>query len=277
MTRLAERYTVSTFFCGAYLWSWLFWVPAVILLRIEGGLGVLPIVLVFLGGLGPTISAIAVSWFLGRKRGIRTLVGKIIRKGTSPWAFIAAVVLPLAAGFGFIGLNVIFGGRAPSFSPARAAIAFLPRFLMVLPFGPLCEELGWRGFAVPRLMEHRSALTASLWLGFWWGLWHLPLFALPGIVMGPEEHFTIVKLSSYVLTTVGLSVIFTAVLVMAKGSVAATFLLHGVFNSAVPTVIAAFPGFAAASVPWAAFINAFSVLALALLCIPFLARREKIG
>lgn len=47
-------------------------------------------------------------------------------------------------------------------------------------FGPLPEELGWRGFALDRLQRRTTALRASLILGTLWALWHLPLFYMPG-------------------------------------------------------------------------------------------------
>ena len=96
------------------------------------------------------------------------------------------------------------GGRSPSCStPALVALAFaadvalggsLPPFprqlgsvsaalglvFFVFWFGPLPEEIGWRGFSLDRLQARRTALQASLVLGAIWALWHVPLFLIPG-------------------------------------------------------------------------------------------------
>ncbi len=65
--------------------------------------------------------------------------------------------------------------------PLQFAIAF-PLYLFV--GGPLAEELGWRGFALPRLLTRHTALFSSLLIGVIWACWHLPLFAVPGTGSG---------------------------------------------------------------------------------------------
>ncbi|SCC40901.1 CPBP family intramembrane glutamic endopeptidase [Bacillus wiedmannii] len=48
--------------------------------------------------------------------------------------------------------------------------------------GPLGEEIGWRGFAQIELQKRHSPLIASLIIGFWWGMWHLPIWFTTGFV-----------------------------------------------------------------------------------------------
>ncbi|MGE1009387.1 CPBP family intramembrane glutamic endopeptidase [Bacillus cereus] len=48
--------------------------------------------------------------------------------------------------------------------------------------GPLGEELGWRGFAQIELQKKYSPLKASIIIGFWWGMWHLPIWFTTGFV-----------------------------------------------------------------------------------------------
>ena len=59
-------------------------------------------------------------------------------------------------------------------------IQLLPFAIFILLFGPLPEEIGWRGYGLDRLLGTYSPLTASLITGTFWALWHLPLFFIPG-------------------------------------------------------------------------------------------------
>lgn len=83
----------------------------------------------------------------------------------------------------------------------------------VLDPGPLGEELGWRGFALPQLLEGRSALSAGLILGVVWGVWHLPAFVIVGT---PQSHLS---LPAFMLGIVALSVLMTWVFNGTRGSV----------------------------------------------------------
>ncbi len=58
-------------------------------------------------------------------------------------------------------------------------------FMTNLLAGPLGEKLGWRGFAQIELQKKYSSLMASIIIGFWWGMWHLPIWFTTGF-MGVE-------------------------------------------------------------------------------------------
>lgn len=55
-------------------------------------------------------------------------------------------------------------------------------YFKTLLSGPLGEELGWRGFAQIELQKKHSPLKASIIIGFWWGIWHLPIWFTTGLV-----------------------------------------------------------------------------------------------
>jgi membrane protease YdiL (CAAX protease family) len=92
--------------------------------------------------------------------------------------------------------------------------------------GPLGEELGWRGYALPRLLARTSPLKAGLVLGLVWTLWHVPAFLFSGIIGSPLSN-----LPWYALGTVGLSLLMTALFVRTGGNVlVAGILPHFVIN-----------------------------------------------
>ncbi|EOD00207.1 CPBP family intramembrane glutamic endopeptidase [Caldisalinibacter kiritimatiensis] len=59
-------------------------------------------------------------------------------------------------------------------------IKIIPFAIFMLFFGPIVEELGWRGFALDHLEKHYNWVVSSIVLAFFWSLWHLPLFFIEG-------------------------------------------------------------------------------------------------
>ena len=53
-------------------------------------------------------------------------------------------------------------------------------FAFIMTSGPSSEEFGWRGYVQPRLLQRLGPIQTALVLGSCWGIWHLPLFLLPG-------------------------------------------------------------------------------------------------
>jgi membrane protease YdiL (CAAX protease family) len=86
--------------------------------------------------------------------------------------------------------------------------------------GAMGEELGWRGYALPRMQATRSALSASLILGVITAAWHLPLF-VTGIWGQPIPH---------ILFIIAFSVVIAWLFNKANGSVLLAMLYHGAFN-----------------------------------------------
>ena len=83
-----------------------------------------------------------------------------------------------------IGVDWLLGGDLPAVPTLRSFIEQplgLPVFLLITFYGgPLSEELGWRGIALPEMERRWGLLRASLALGLIWGAWHVPGFSIPG-------------------------------------------------------------------------------------------------
>jgi membrane protease YdiL (CAAX protease family) len=87
------------------------------------------------------------------------------------------------------------------------------------------EEIGWRGYALPRLSERFGLAGGSVLLGFIWGVWHLPQFF---IREGDSYHQSF---PLFVLGTTALSVVFAWLYARTNGSLFLTMLLHAALNN----------------------------------------------
>ena len=116
---------------------------------------------------------------------------------------------------------------APEFS-----LAFLVFFLI---YNGLGEEVGWRGYALPRLQKKFGSLAGSVILGFFWALWHIPLFIVPG----SSQYGS--SLPGYIWLLVCWSVIMTVLVYKAGGSVWVAIIFHETINFAAFTVN--YPGY----------------------------------
>jgi membrane protease YdiL (CAAX protease family) len=158
-----RRHPLIAFFVLAYLLTW--WIYP--LLRFSPLLGIF-------GLFGPALAAIIMAAVTGRKSGVKQLLSRVVLWRVGVRWYLIALGLPTVLSIATAGLSYLLG--ASDFIQV-GALTVLELVLFVLVVG---EELGWRGYALPRLLEKRSAVTASLILGVLWGLWHLPTFLVPG-------------------------------------------------------------------------------------------------
>lgn len=131
--------------------------------------------LVGLGLFGPLIAAIAAAWRSGGGASVRDLFAELTRWGAAPAWYVVAFLLPGAVIALGLALADPFEPR-PWFYPPRNG-ATVAAFVLL----PFVEEIGWRGFAQPRLVRRYGALRASVVLGALWTLWHAAMFVLQGL------------------------------------------------------------------------------------------------
>lgn len=103
----------------------------------------------------------------------------------------------------------------------------IPALLIALLSNPW-EEVGWRGFALPRLQARHTAFTATLIVGALWALWHLPIFFW---VDNPMSRYPFVL---WFISTVAGAFIYTWLYNSTQGSVAAVALYHVLDNTYGP-------------------------------------------
>ena len=104
--------------------------------------------------------------------------------------------------------------------PGVAAIA--AQFVFVLLMVGLGEEPAWRGYALPRLLAQRTALTAALLLGLFHIIWHLPLFG---------REYNLDNVLPWAITVLCVAVITTWMWLHTGGSLLLPMLLHTSNNS----------------------------------------------
>jgi membrane protease YdiL (CAAX protease family) len=165
----AQRYPVFTYFALTFAisWSGAFLVVAPRLLRHEpvpkiDGILMFPVML-----LGPSLSGIFLTRIVDGKSGLRDLFSRM-RLFQFPVQWLMPLLIPPA-----LILTVLLGLKtfvSPSFAPNF----FLMGLLFGVPAG-LFEEIGWTGYAFPKMRRNLGALPASVLLGLLWSLWHLPV------------------------------------------------------------------------------------------------------
>ena len=104
--------------------------------------------------------------------------------------------------------------------PAWHHLLFLLPVILVTDTGPLGEEFGWRGFALPRLLQRQRPLAAALILGVIWWAWHLPTFFIPALSQSR------LSIAIFLVNTVALSVIMTWLYQRTRGDLLLMILVH---------------------------------------------------
>jgi membrane protease YdiL (CAAX protease family) len=237
---LLARHPLISFFVMAYVFSWIAWSPWVLS---EEGVGLLPFELsgatsgllnVAAILLGPTLSGFIMTGITEGREGIRRLLRQIVlwRVGLR-WYLFALIGIPVVMALSTLilpeGLASLLG-----LGPGYVLTYLSTYVLVVILGGPLFEEPGWRGFALPRLQPLHGPLVGTLILGLLWALWHLPEFLIPAWAesSGGSSFLAIVK---FVLIATAFAILTTWVFNNTKGSVFMAILVHAsIDTSSIP-------------------------------------------
>jgi membrane protease YdiL (CAAX protease family) len=186
-------------------------------------------VLFLLGGFSPTIAGAIMAWRVQGRDGLRDLWKRAIQFRLGGVWYLAILGLPLLVR----GLQaVVFAVQGGTFvEPPFVAqpLSLIGLTIMMFLFGPLSEELGWRGFALDRLLERWNALVSSLILGVVWAFWHLPLFFIPGT--GQQQMGDpILMFTGFAVEVLAMSVLLTWIYVNTARSIWGAILFHMLLN-----------------------------------------------
>ena len=252
LKRMVIDHPLVAFFVLAFLGGWLVLLPTVLF---ESGFGLIPIdipapavMLSFIPAAmaGPALGAFVVTRTVEGKQGTRQLLRRILRWRVGvQWYLIAVFGVPPVY---FLAASLVLGT-----APLEALIedwpflftSYLPKVVMVFLIVSLWEEIGWMGFALPRLQEKYGPLMASVVLGVLWALWHLPAYFNSTQVVADKVGLGELDRLLYLLPPLMLLATFTRIVMtwlfnVAMGSVIVVTLFHAAFNVSNNELVTAF-------------------------------------
>jgi membrane protease YdiL (CAAX protease family) len=215
-------YQITLFFVLTFVITWSMFIPATVFLPEESQTS-----LIILGAFGPFIAAVIVIWTSKGKTELRKWFLRIFRFRIPILLYLAgAFFLPIGIGVLQYILYIVLGGE----SDFSNAIPWYLYLLYLIPTALLTggnEEPGWRGFALPALLERGHPVIATLILGVIHAAWHLPLMSHYNTTFG-----------WYLFNILPLTFIFNWVYLKSRESIFPVMLFHAgtnVIGSFIPT------------------------------------------
>ncbi len=226
-------YSLVIFFALAFGMSWAVWMPAALASYGYISLRFDPLLTGLLGAVGPSLAALITTAIYDGRVGFSILLKRLLTWRVGLQWYLFVLFWPTMLSLTKTGLSVWLGSALPNYlqppfvevfaPPANTNLfVFLPVFfLQQLLFGSsMGEEIGWRGYALPRMQFQKSSLRASLLLGFLWGLWHFPLWLTKGNLI--QETF----IGWHFLELMATTLVFTWVYNNTQGSLLLALLFH---------------------------------------------------
>lgn len=232
---MLRRYPLVAFFILAYLGSWIGWSPWWLS---QSGIGLLPFELplaavVGINQLGLFAGPFAAAFIVARategREGPRQLLRRIfLPRGRPFWWMLALIFIPIAVGLGYLLVSG-FAFAAEDGGLKTFVVLAITYFVYILG-GPLQEEPGWRGFALPRLQQRLHPLIAALILGVIHCFWHAPLFFTSEWDTARQDPG---QFLAYLILVVCISVVLSWLANGARGSILLVILGHNSVNWAL--------------------------------------------
>ncbi len=214
---------LATFFSLTFAFTWLLWGLAHPGIQKQLGLSLSAGLFVGLGTAVPSLVALGLS---ARRADAGKLLFGLFRWRVHPSWYALALIGPPALMITSTAIHVALGGAWPDYPATDRWPLFTINFVAVLIVGgPLGEELGWRGYALPRMKAQTAPASAGAALGVIWAAWHIPLFLLP---FSPQAGVPFIWFG---LQAVALSIVLALVWQRTGRSLLLPLLLHTSVNS----------------------------------------------
>lgn len=190
-----------------------------------------PFILYLFLGWGFGVASVVMTGLTLGKTGVISLLKRYLHWRVGWRWYLAAFLLPPVLIIGGVYLNAAVTGVSPDFSTVIAyeifgTSAYLPLYILpffIIDFIANGEEIGWRGYVLPRLQAKYGALASAMILGVIWGVWHLPKFL---------THWNTISFAWFMVHTVAASVLYTWLYNGTKGSLLLVTLFHATSNTA---------------------------------------------
>jgi CAAX protease family protein len=242
--------TLPGFFLLTFAWAWVAWLAAAaVLARAPSGSATWLRGFLFLPGtFAPALVAMALMARAGGRAALAPLVDRVLTAPAGARWYLFAITYMAAVKLAVALVSRLGFGAWPRFGAT-------PWYVMVAALAisvwfQVGEELGWRGYALPRLTARLGLRRASLVLGAIWALWHLPLFLLPGTSTSGQSF------PVFLLQVTALSVPVAWLYWKSGGSLLVVMLMHAALNNTSDIVPSVTPGaanplsFGASRVAW---------------------------
>ncbi len=236
-----KRHPILSFYILAFLISWLGWVPQAL-----AGYGLFSAdspLFTLLGGGGPALAAIIVTLALREEGGIGRLFAPLAKwRVSAGWfAFVLAFWF-VVAGIA-LSLEALWRRNIPSVDLRIVGGRLVFVFVGML-FSNVWEEIGWRGFALPRLQERFADGAIVLLMGLLWSLWHVPLLVNPSSPMSRLPWYgeipfslALTVLYTWLYRHTGGSLLLVTIFHALSNTVAFVLLEWGLYESSYPFMV----------------------------------------
>lgn len=214
--------------------TWLFGFLAV---AIQGAVPrSLVLVLAYGGGLSPLLVTAGLAYWRHDRAYRRDFWQRLtdVRRIGPGWALVIFLFFPAKSVLAAL-LDVLQGGGGIALEGAARLLdqplLIVPTFVFWLLFGPVPEEVGWRGYATDGLQARHSAVAGSLIVGTVWALWHMPLFFIEGTWQAEHLGFGTRLFWLWMMAVVIESILYTWIFNNTQRSTLSAILFHLVGNA----------------------------------------------
>jgi membrane protease YdiL (CAAX protease family) len=211
---------LAAFFLMAYGLTWACFISVAVAVpasSLAGGM------LLLLGTFAPSIAALALTWRDAGRAGVAALLGRIFKGGIAAKYIVIAVSYMAVIKLSVAVIHRVTLGEWPRFG--AEPIWLLPFAVLLSTPVQAGEEIGWRGYALPRLTERLGLATASVVLGVIWAFWHLPQFFVASADTYHQAFFP------WALQVTALSVLLAWLYARTRGNLLIVMLTHAAANN----------------------------------------------